>query len=219
MRVIRDIGLQLDYEENLHTPRQYTSDFSFRSRFIGNYLKRQIKQSKFVPTGYTRLVINACHIIKPNRIFENCLCVSIFFDKALYDNMKNGELPDFFIDMYIDGINQAKLTDNIPVAFLNNKLKEFKADGYKNEWEFKSKTFKEIGIKTSLFCKMTMDTFTLSLTLYKKKELIFEREILTTLPDETCYHYQFKDVILENNTIIITSWYDAPPLYLLDLSF
>jgi hypothetical protein len=220
MKAIRDIALQLDYEENIERGTMYARDFSFNSRFIGNFLRRQLRLSNFEPKEFKRLAINACVIdLYPNKIFESYLCVAIPFDKTRFDNLSKDELSDFFVEMYKQGILRAKQTHDMPVDFLFNELENFRNDNYRNEWEFKSKTFKEIGIKATLFCKMTMEAFSLSLILSKNKEVVFNKEILNTFPDEICYHYKFKDLIFEDNKIIVTGWYDTPPLFALDLSF
>jgi len=225
MKVIRDIALIFNNDEfklYLDFPL-YESNFLFQSRFIGNYLRRQLRSLNFEPKGYKRLLINLCQLECPTNkmgiYYPSDLCVYVPFEKSMYDNLRNNELADFHIDLYLNGVQKAQDTHVLPEKFIIEKLAEFKTNGYKNEWEFKSKTFKEIGIKATLFCKMTMDAFSLSLILSKKKEVVFTKEILNTLPDEICYHYQFKDVIFENNKIIVTGWYDRPPIYELDLSF
>jgi hypothetical protein len=147
------------------------------------------------------------------------LCVYVPFERNKHDKLQKNELADFYTDLYLKGVQKAGATHILPEKFIGEKLAQFKASDYKNEWEFKSKTFKEIGIKATLFCRMTMDAFSLSLILSKKKEVVFNKEILNALPDEICYHYQFKDIIFENNKIIVTGWYDATPIYELDLSF
>jgi hypothetical protein len=220
MKVIRDIVLQIDYEEGVGWDGIYTRDFEFRCRFIGNYLKRRLTKSGFEPMDFNRLAINGCvDKLYSNRISESYLCVAVPFDKNRYDSLTKEEMPDFFLDMYKKGILRAQETHQLPVDFFLKELGEFKINGFKNEWEFKSKICKEIGIKATLFCRMTLDAFTLSLVLYKNKEVIYNREILNTFPDETCYHYLFKDLIFEDDKIIVTGWYNAPPLFELDLSF
>ena len=219
MKVINDIGLQLDYQENLNTSKQYTLSFSFRCRFIGNYLRRQVKLSKFEPKGYHRISINACQLTIPeNKIFESWLCVYIPFNKDYYNSLTKEELPDFFLKMYREGIIKAQQTHELPMQFLLDKLIELKQNNYKNEWEFKSRTFKELGVKATLLCKMTMDNFSLSLILSRKTEVVFRREILNALPDETIYNFQFKDIILENNEIKVINEFNEP-IYVLDLNF
>lgn len=156
---------------------------------------------------------------KAMHIFENALNVYIPFKQSYYDGLSTDRLPDYFIGLYQEGIIKAKETHDVPLEFLFNTLAEFKENGYKNEWVFKSKTFKEIGIKAVLNCKLTTDNFSLTLDLFKGKENVFSSEILNTLPDEIMYHYKFHDLIFEQNKIIVTSWYDNPPLYELDLSF
>lgn len=221
MKTIRDVDLCLNYEEKkLHYSTKYYSDFSFQTRFIGNYLRRQLRQINFESKDYKRILVNACQEeLPPNKIFNTWLYAYIPFNKSQYENLKKEELPDFFIEMLSLGFKKAIETHEIPLEFLMTKLKEFKENNYINEWIFKSKTIKEIGIKATLFCKMTIDNFSLTLVLSKKNEVVFSREILKTLPDEIIYHYQFKDIAFENNKIIVTSWYDKPPLYELDLSF
>jgi hypothetical protein len=225
MKVIRDIVLGFngdEFELYLNSPL-YESNFQFQSRFIGNYLRRQLKSLNFEPQGYKRLLIFLCQLeCPPNKIgtfYSSDLFIYVPFEKNKYDNLPKDELTGFYIDLYLKGIQKAQQTHVFPEPFIREKLNEFKTDGYRNEWEFKSKTFKEIGIKATLFCKMTMEAFSLSLILSKKKEVVFSKEILNTLPDELCYHYQFKDIAYENNKIIVTGWYDAPPIFELDLSF
>jgi hypothetical protein len=65
---------------------------------------------------------------------------------------------------------------------------------------------------------MTMDFFSLTLVLTKKNEVVFTKDILNTLPDEIIYHWQFKDIVLENNEIKVLNEF-KDPLYTFDLSF
>lgn len=129
--------------------------------------------------------------------------VELFFDKLNYDSLSDEELPEFFTKMYIEGIEKAKHTHSIPYGFLMDKLNVFKKNGYKNEWAFKSKTFKSIGIKATLFCKMTMNYFSLSLILEKDGKVVFDEEAINTKPSETQFYDQFKDVVYEYGDIII----------------
>jgi hypothetical protein len=216
---IRDISLELDYEENLHTSNKYTCDFSFRCRFIGNYLRRHIKQINFEPSGYNRLFISASRfVITPNKVIENVLRVSILFDQLKYDGLSKVELPDFFTELYKEGITKASQTHQLPTEFLLTKLDEFKANDYLNEWEFKSKLFKELGVMATLICKMTMDFFSLTLVLAKNSKVVFTEEILNTLPDEIIFNWQFKEIVLENNEIKVLDEFKKP-IYSLDLTF
>ncbi|MDO3645107.1 hypothetical protein [Mucilaginibacter sp. L3T2-6] len=218
MKAIRDISLELDYEENLHTPKKYTSDFSIHCRFIGNYLRRQVKAIDFEPVGYNRLFISACQFtVAPNYVFENTLRVSVLFDQNKYDKLPKKDLPDFFIELYKAGIGKASQTHKVPVKYLLIKLEELKENGYENEWEFKSKTFKDIGIKAVLNCRMTMDFFSLTLMLTKKNEVVVNKEILITLPDEIIFAWQFKEIVLEGSVIKVLDSFKQP-IYTLDLT-
>jgi hypothetical protein len=218
MKIIRDIILEPDYHET-SLQREYRSNFAFRCRFIGNYLRRQIKEIKFEPVGYNRIFISACQFsVKPNTVFENTLRISVPFDKSFYDNLEKDAVADYFVQLYKDGLIKASQTHEVPLQFLLNQLQNLKDNNYSNEWEFKSKIFKQIGIRATLFCKMTMDCFSLSLILCKKNEIIFSREILNTLPDEIIYHHQFKDIVLQNNEIKVLNESEKP-IFILNLSF
>src|SRR3569833_357112 len=191
MRLIY-IGL-MSNPDDLSTPKAFKSDFGFRNRFIGNYLTRKLKELKPVSLNFSRIALIASKSpIKENEVLESFLRVSVSFDRSKYESLLKEELPDFFIAMYKEGIMKASQTHEIPAEFLLVRLEEFKANNYLNEWEFKSKSFKELGLKATLICKMTMDFFSLTLVLTKKSEVIFTEEILNTLPDEIIYHWQFK---------------------------
>ena len=217
--MIKNLALRLDHELEITASREYYSAFFFKCRFIGNYLLRKIKENKIHSTDYNRLFIEAgVNNDKPSYVFDHSLVVSIPFDIAAYDNLSKEELPDYFIQLYKEGIIKASQSHEIPLAFLLTKLIEFKDNDYLNEWEFKSKSFKEIGIKAVLNCKMTIDFFSLTLVLKKKDEIVFSKEILSTLPDEIIYHWQFKEIALEGNEIKVLDQFKKP-ICLLDLTF
>jgi hypothetical protein len=214
--MLKDIILELDYEENLHTAKKYTSDFSFRCRFIGNYLRRQSKQIKFESSSYNRLFISACEFSPPaTNIWEKTLRVYVQFDKTEYDSLANAQLPDFFSNLYKKGIIKASETHNIPIEFLLQELDRLKNNQYLNQWEFKSKSFKDLGVKASLICTMTMDTFYLTFVIKKKDEVLLAKEILQTLPDEIIFHWQFKDIVLNSGTIKVMNEFKEP-IYSID---
>ncbi len=218
MKAIQDIILEPDYYET-SLQREYRSNFAFRCRFIGNYLRRVLKRNKFEPIGYNRIFISACQItLKSNIVFDNTLSISVLYNKDYYDSLTQEEAIEYFIELYKQGIIKASETHEVPMEFLLKKVQEFKSNDYKNEWEFKTKLFKVIGIKATLLCKMTTDKFSLFLVLWKKEEIVFKEEILSTLPDEIIFHYRFKDIVLENNEIKVLDKFEQP-LYTLDLTF
>lgn len=205
--------------DDLNSSRTFKSDFGFKNRFIGNFLTRKLKELKFSSVGFSRIALIASEEpLKENEISESFLKITVPFNQVKYHSLSKEELADFLIGMYKEGITKASQTHEIPAEFLLTQLKEFKANNYLNEWEFKSKSFKDIGLKATLICKMTMDYFSLTLVLKKKAEILFSQEILNTLPDEIIYHWQFKEIVLERNEIKVLDEFKKP-IYSLDLTF
>jgi hypothetical protein len=210
------IGMMLD-PDDFSLSTTFASDFGFKCRFIGNYLTRKLKEAKFNSADFNRVAIIAKE--KPNdenEVFEKFLRVSVPFDKTQYVGLASNALADYFAELYEEGIIKASPANPMPFEFLLARLREFKSNNYINEWGFKSKSFKEIGIKATLNCKMTMDFFSLVLVLTKRGEIIFSKEILNTLPDEIIYHYQFKEIVLEVNEIKVLDHFQKA-IYTLDL--
>ncbi|WP_448105201.1 hypothetical protein [Pedobacter panaciterrae] len=103
--------------------------------------------------------------------------------------------------------------------FLVNAVLDFKNGGCKNEWVYKTKTFKEYGVKANLLCKLTVNYFSLELIVEKDAKEVYKNEILRTLPDPILYKRYFKDLKIDKGKIIVTKDMNQnPPLFELPLS-
>ena len=56
-----------------------------------------------------------------------------------------------------------------------------------------------------LNCKLTQFVFHLFLKVEKEGEVVCEEVILETDPDEVAFEYRFKDIIIQEDKLIITS--------------
>jgi hypothetical protein len=227
-----------DYRyENLHL----TSDFDFQIHFLFNYFTREIAKVKFETKNFQFITIRGRKKPSQELVLKEhfkSLEIEIHFDekkyKALYPFVNeyplNGlslkpilkveEFNNFLFEMIMEAlVKSKKLNALIPYEFLLNTTLDFKANGFKNEWLYKSKTFKEFSIKTSLFCKLTCNYFSLELVIEKDKKEIFRKEILKTLPSAIIYKWEFKEILIDNGLLkIIRDDYEKTILYELPLS-
>jgi hypothetical protein len=216
-----------------------TSDFDFQVHFLFNYFTREIAKLKFETKNFQFITIRGRK--EPNlkiKLEENfkSLEVEIAFDENRYKELypfeneyplkgclkpilKETEFNNFAFEMLMQGLTKAKEQNaSIPCEFLINTLLDFKSLGYKNEWIHKVKTFKDHFIKASLLCKLTCNCFSLELVIDKNKKEVFRKEILKTLPSALIYKYKFKDIIIENSILkVTTDDLDNPILFELNL--
>jgi hypothetical protein len=201
MRVL-DIGLML--ERNNRADMDIAPDFEFQNRFIGNYLTRISRIAGVVTVGYNRIALIAkVGQIRPPFVEDKFLNVELLFDQASYERARKEELPGFFYEMYLSGIELAKNVPTFPYSILKSGLEEFRRNEYRNEWKAKSKTFREINATASLHCRMTIDYFALFLEIRREDQILFRDEILHTLPDEIFFSGEFEDIRFENRQISV----------------
>lgn len=203
--------------------------FDYRGRNLGYYLTLRLKKLRFKQDSYNRIVISAsskkqAEMAEINPV--NNLIIDSSFDVNRYRSLKTDEeFNEYFIELYTEGFNniEKKMDVPLPKKELFQWMKEYRNGDYKNVWEFKKRLFREVGIRAVLDCEMTLEEFNLTLRLYSStnnKELLFEKVILTTPPDEIMFHHQFKDVILDGTTLkVISRSYDAleHPLYEMEI--
>jgi hypothetical protein len=226
-----------DYRyENLHL----TSDFNFQTFFLFNYFSREIAKVKFETKNFQFITIRGRKKPSQELVLKEhfkSLEIEIPFDENKYKELypfineyplngllkpilKEEEFNNFLFEMVVEALVKGKkMNALIPYEFLLNTTLDFKASGFKNEWLYKSKTFKEFSIKTSLFCKLTCYYFSLELVIEKDKKEIFRKEILKTLPSSIIYKGEFKEILIENGSLkIIRDDYEKTTLYELPLS-
>lgn len=197
------IGLDRDIYDNA-----YSYDFRLRTRFISNYLSKEIRKIKYVTDGS----FNMISVRLSNRVIITAivplevLCVNIMFDKDSYERIKGTEDYNYYLELFDQGFRKASEFKPIPLTELQYLLAEFKKGGCKNEWLHKKKKFKEEDIEVVLICKFTTAYFHLDITINQissKVELV-NGTVLSTEPNEILYEKMFKDILVVNNKIIIT---------------
>ncbi|NBF01491.1 hypothetical protein GV819_04220 [Pseudomonas sp. Fl5BN2] len=204
--ILKQIYLYPDLVE-FHNRAKDTSIIRDQTRHICNYLERQLSSLKFNSEKFNKICIIG-YSNPQNEMYvasTNALAVPIGFDIDHCRSTPKELLARYYIDLLIDGLKKASSAFDIPLDHLLEWLDDFKAGGLRNEWVFKDKNFRHIGIRCRLDCSMTLDEFKLKLHASKKERTVFERVILITPPDEVAFHYRFKDILIEDEKLVITT--------------
>jgi len=75
----------------------------------------------------------------------------------------------------------------------------------KNEWTHKTRAFRKHGILANLNCRLTMEEFELSLLIMRDQELVVDKVILRTDPDEIAFEQRFKDIEIHEDQLTVTA--------------
>jgi hypothetical protein len=116
------------------------------------------------------------------------------------------------IDRLVEGLRICAISHPIPIEEILAGIEKFKSEGMRNEWLFKSRTFREHSLKASLLCTLTMEEFSLRLQVERRKELVFNDVVIRTDPDEIAFEPQFKDIKIADNHLVVTKRYGDPLL-------
>jgi hypothetical protein len=194
-----------------------------QTRHICNYLERQLDSLKFDSGGFNKV----CIVGYGNPSSEmyvastKALAVPVAIDMDYCRSVSNDTLVSYYIELLTFGLKKASLEFNIPLGHFLQWLDDFKAVGYRNEWVFKDKKIRNLGIICRLNCVMTLEEFNLSLQVTNSSGVIYDRVILTTPPDEVAFHYRFKDVLVEGDNLVVVTKFDVGDdriLYMVSLS-
>ena len=183
--------------------------------FISNYLSIQIRKLTFETDGTFHMlgitpsldIKHVCRIVG-----EKALQARISFTKEVYVQMSEIEKHEYYLQLLEEGYKVCAKHKKIPLEQLLKLHQDFRNNGYKNEWLHKKKKFKELGIEVSLNCVFTSIDFQLIMSVFdiKNKIELVSGTVIRTLPNEVCFDSLFKDVIVENDELVITEYQDRP---------
>jgi len=210
---LRYIALFMDTDSGYKDP--FRDNFNLNSRFVSNYLSMQVRKLKFETDGTFHMLgvspsLEIKHICRV--VGEKALQARISFDRSAYEQMNEFEKYEYYLQLVEDGYRICTQYKKIPLEQLLKLHQDFRNDGYKNEWLHERKKFKEQGIEVTLNCFFTSFDFRLLMTVYdinSKKELV-SGTVIRTLPNEVCFDSLFKDLMIEDNELIITEFQDRP---------
>ncbi len=210
---IRYIALYMDYDSGYKDP--FRDNFNLSSRFISNFLSVQVRKLNLPTDGSFNMIsvapsLNIQHICRI--VGEKSLKARISFNKENYEIMEEIERYEYYLKLLEDGYKVCTQYKEIPLEYLLNLHQVFRDNGYKNEWIHKKKRFKNYGLEVILKCFFTSYDFQLEIfvnDINNKKERV-SGTVIRTLPDEVCFDSLFKDIIIDNDELIITEYQDRP---------
>ena len=210
MMQLRYISLNLDRKI---FGNEYGYDFLLHTRFISNYFSKAIRKSKFETDGSFNMISidGSSQIASPKIVPMTALKISLEFNKERYAQIRGTDNCDYYLEMLEKGFKQADKFKPVPLDILLGIILEFKKNNCKNEWLHKKKRFREHDLEVILTCEFTTNYFKLRATINQlstKKELI-EEAVITTEPDEVLFGKMFKDILINDNNVIITDSSDT----------
>jgi hypothetical protein len=193
----------------------YRYEFTLHTRFINNYLSRQIRKHRFVTDGTFNMIsvnptpqkLEECRVVP-----VDSLNVYIPFDKQRYEQIKGTTDCEYYLELLQSGFRKASKCKEVPLNTLLNLIDDFRKKGCKNEWQHKKKRFKEQDIEVILNCYFTTLDFKLVATINQistKKELC-SGTVMRTESNEILFNKMFKDILIDEKNIIITDASDSP---------
>lgn len=193
----------------------FTSQFDYNTRFISNYLSIQIRKLKYVTDGTFKMIgvtptldiKHTCRVVP-----EDALQASISFNRDKYEKMAEVDKYEYYLQLLEEGYRICSQYKNIPLEQLLTLHQDFRDNNFRNEWLHKKKRFKEHGIEVSLNCFFTSFDFQLKMSVYdmRSKAELASGTVIRTLPNEQHFAHYFKDIVIENNELIITEFQDRP---------
>lgn len=200
--LLRDISLYLNV---LEFDREYRSEFGFQTRYICNFVRRRIAVAKFRTEGFGSVAVQGCLVSTDDcRIEgENVLVGPVAFDREAFDSLARDERPEFAINMLLGGLRKCAQSYELPLSTIEETIEEFRRGGYRNEWTHSRKTFRRLGLKATLKCAMDDSRFALTLEVGRRGTPVFNDVVLETRPDETIFAYRFKEVVVEEDALVV----------------
>lgn len=211
--IIRYINIWLSPETGFDDDYRY--EFTLHTRFICHFLSMRIRKIKFLTDGSFDMISVSP---KPQGIESvsirgiGALNVVVPFNKKKYDSIKNKSSFEYYLELLQQGFYTASQHKNIPLDILNDLIIEFRNNGYKNEWLFKKRRFKEYDFEVFLNCSFSSYDFELEILVKKisTSESLINGIIIRTLPHENYFDKMFKDIVIENGNLIITYANNSP---------
>ncbi|MES2654296.1 MAG: hypothetical protein V4620_01845 [Bacteroidota bacterium] len=189
--------------------------FNSDARFISHYLSKQVRKIKYSTNGSFNMVSvsPSKDILYKHRIVgENALQIRIPFETVLYKNMLSKERFNYYLKLLEEGYQLGNKYKTLPIDELVNLNNNLKNNGFINKWLHKRKIFKEYNLCVSLTAEFSAVDFQLHIQVetIKEKSNLVSGLIFKTAPYEAAFSPLFKDLVIENENLIITEYLDRP---------
>jgi hypothetical protein len=190
-------------------PKEVAVPFSFETRNLCNYVQRYARLLKIEADGFNQIVIHADPSgngeTDPGLVPEKSLRVPFSMDISRYRQATPGDKQNYFIEILVIGLRRANEFRTLPLPELLCRIEEFRVNGFHNRWIHQTKSIRSHGIVAELQCELTIEEFRLTLEVRRTAGSPLRVDILSTKPDETCFHFQFKDITVREDHLVVTN--------------
>lgn len=186
---------------------EYKYEFRKKALHITNYVEREcLKAIRFFSEDFNRIGINLNHENEEPYIFNDTLIIPVNFIKTSYDKqVLEGKFQEYIIQILHSAFHKVAGLYNIPTNEMIESLNTLKDNRFVNKWLYKRKVDKNKKLKAELHCSLTIQNFQLTFIVNRGNEILFKDVVLTTDPDEIAFGQRFKDILIDDEKIIVTS--------------
>lgn len=192
-------------------------------------IRTALKREKLLTTGIADIaIVPTVEKLPEPQQFAHILPVHVLFDwqafadwlgeKAAAHEALNSNDPDAFSKLHgpsdvirdmICGTMLRSLTRvpesfNLPIGKLEQMVHEIQETPYELAWSYCSRRFVQLGLTARLECLLLAGEFRLSLSLLRRKQLVWTRVIFSSWPEAMFWRGAFKDVELRGDALVVT---------------
>jgi hypothetical protein len=189
--------------------------FYLASRPLCNFIERGLRTKAVYLVASSKLVIVGSSSELSNLATNGVpiAVLSVPFDLRAYAQLVTiDEKNSFMVEFSTGSLRASPDLPQDQVSAMVEMIQGFRDSGYINEWRAAVRSLPERGLKADLHCAVTGSEFTLTLRVFKTKELVFTKVLLHTDSDELSYHHRFKDIEVSGEALFVTARNGAEPL-------
>ena len=212
--ILRDIYLYPDLREF----PALSSDVRFETRSICHFLAREVLKRLKHRAEFRRLCLIGKEHPSETPVVNSskAACVDFPFDSSKWQSLEGDQTrAEFYAQQLEIGLKRAEGKLDLPFDELGAGIERFRASAYENTWIHKKRRM-DRGIFATLRCRLTMSQFQLSLSVERESSTLWSETILETKPDELLFAHRFRDLSIEDNSLVVTSQ-TTDPLFSLSL--
>jgi hypothetical protein len=202
MMLLKHIYLYLNLDE---FPDELATPFGFQTRYVCNFLERRLAELRFHADGFSKICVQGKRALDESCpiLSEKAAVPGVVIDQAHYAELSPDGYHEFFLGMLTDGLHKCARHHAIPLGSLLETMEKFRRGDYRNQWTHVTKTLRPSGLRATLLCSLDSQRFSLVLHLSRKGQVVYDRQILVTKPDEIIFAHRFKQLIQGGDTLSV----------------
>jgi hypothetical protein len=210
---LKNIELFMSFDSGYKDP--FRNSFNLEANFINDYISRNVRALKLETDG-TYNMIHVEPSVDGIGSFsikgEKSLNVKVKFNKDYYLSQNDNQRNDYCLDLLYQGYKIVTKFKAIDIGELLEISDEFKSKEFTNNWRFKKKRFKDYNLDVELICEFSKSSFKLRIIVVDtiKEKTLLNNILIKTLPDRVCFMPLFKEIIIDNDKLIITEFQNRP---------